>query len=96
MGEMGLLEKTIAAGVDPDSVPELAAHAQWAHDIIGRHPELAADRVDAVSASTLHAIIQEEIGLAFARVLEHCAVFANDDEGARAFARFLECVRSGL
>ena len=96
LGEMDLLEKTIAAGVDPDSVPELAAHAQWAHDIIGRHPELAADRVDAVSASTLHAIIQEEIGLAFARVLEHCAVFANDDEGARAFARFLDCVRSGL
>ena len=96
LGEMDLLEKTIAAGVDPDSVPELAAHAQWAHDIIGRHPELAADRVDAVSASTLHAIIQEEIGLAFARVLEHCAVFANDDEGTRAFARFLDCVRSGL
>jgi UDPglucose--hexose-1-phosphate uridylyltransferase len=96
LGEMDLLEKTIGAGIDPGTVDGLASHVAWAHEIVARHPELAADRVDAVSAATLHAIIQEEIGLVFAQVLEHCAVFANDDEGARAFARFLECVRSGL
>jgi UDPglucose--hexose-1-phosphate uridylyltransferase len=96
LGEMDLLEKTIGAGIDPGTVDGLASHVAWAHEIVARHPELAADRVDAVSAATLHAIIQEEIGLVFAQVLEHCAVFANDDEGARAFARFLDCVRSGL
>ena len=37
---------------------------------------------------TLDRIIEEEIGLVFAKVLEHCAVFADTEEGHIQFEHF--------
>ena len=53
----------------------------------------ASDRAerDALRAG-LDRIIEEEIGLVFAKVLEHCAVFADTQEGYLQFEHFVETV----
>ncbi len=89
LSEMERLEAEILAGRDVAEVPELAAHAEWAAGVLARHPEFAPDRVTPDDADALGAVIREEIGLVFSQVLEQCAVFADDDEGNAAFARFV-------
>ena len=92
LGEMDRLEQVILAGEDPASVPEVASHAPWAADVLARHPEFAPENVAGADAAALHAVIEDEIGQVFAQVLEHCAVFADDEEGRAAFARFVASV----
>ena len=89
LSEMERLEAGILAGRDVAKVPELAAHAEWAAGVLARHPEFEPDRVTPDDADALGAVIREEIGLVFSQVLEQCAVFADDDEGNAAFARFV-------
>ena len=89
LSEMERLEAEILAGRDVAKVPELAAHAEWAAGVLARHPEFEPDRVTPDDADALGAVIREEIGLVFSQVLEQCAVFADDDEGNAAFARFV-------
>ena len=89
LSEMERLEAEILAGRDVAEVPELVAHAEWAAGVLARHPEFAPDRVTPDDADALSVVIREEIGLVFSQVLEQCAVFADDDEGNAAFARFV-------
>ena len=95
LGEMDKLKHVILAGEDPAAYPEIAAHAPWAAEIIARHPAYAPDAVgalDETGAQALDGIVEQEIGAVFAQVLEQCAVFADTDEGARAFKRFVDGV----
>ena len=92
LGEMDQLEKVILAGEDPASVPEIASHAPWAAQVLTRHPEFAPENVASADPAALHAVIEDEIGQVFAQVLECCAVFADDEEGRAAFARFVASV----
>ena len=92
LGEMDRLEQVILAGEDPASVPEVASHAPWAADVLARHPEFAPENAAGADPAALHAVIEDEIGQVFAQVLEHCAVFADDEEGRAAFARFVASV----
>lgn len=92
LGEMELLKRVILSGGDVVAVPELEAHAAWAAEVLARHPEFASGRVD--DADALGRVIEEEIGLVFAQVLEHCAVFDGSEKGRRACTRFIEAVRS--
>ena len=76
-------------------MPALAGHAAWAADVLARHPQYAPERVAAgegSGAAALDDIIQNEIGLVFARVLEHCAVFDASQTGQAAFSRFVASV----
>ena len=93
LGEMDRLKQVILAGEDPAAVPEVASHAPWASEVLGRHPEFAPENVASADPAALDAVIEEEIGQVFARVLEHCAVFADDEEGRAALARFVASVR---
>ena len=92
LGEMDRLKQVILAGDDPAQVPEVAAHAPWAAEVVARHPEFAPENVASADAAKLDAVIEEEIGQVFAQVLEHCAVFADNDQGRAAFARFVAAV----
>ena len=92
LGEMDRLEQVILAGEDPAGVPEVASHAPWAAQVLTRHPEFAPENVASADPAALHAVIEEEIGQVFAQVLECCAVFADDEEGRAAFARFVASV----
>ena len=93
LGEMGRLKRAILDGEDPASVPEIASHAPWAAEVLGRHPEFAPERVASADPAALDAVIEEEIGQVFAQVLEHCAVFADNEQGRGALARFVASVR---
>ena len=87
LGEMDLLGQTICAGRDVDEVPELAAHASWAKDVLARHAGLSS-----ATPAVVEQVLQDEIGLVFAQVLEHCAVFDVSEAGQTAFARFVAYV----
>ena len=72
------------SGGDPAADEVLAKHAPWAAELRERHT-FTADNVDA--------ILRDEVGKVFARVLEHAGVFKCDEPGRRAFLRFVETVR---
>ena len=96
--EMDELKKTILAGEEVASVPALAAHAEWAAQILEKYPAYAPAQVaqnGAPDQEALDRIIEDEIGLVFAEVLEHAGVYKDTSDGREAFRRFIEvCSRN--
>jgi len=84
--EIAILGSLMANGGDyrADSVCE--KHADFADDVIARHPELNADNVTD--------ILKDEIGKVFSKVLECAGVYKCTDEGRRAFMRFIDSVNA--
>ena len=78
--EMALLEKAMLENRDIRKDEALAKHADWANEIRKKHGELTEDNISG--------IIRDEIGLVFARVLEHAGVFKRTEEGRDAFLKF--------
>lgn len=79
--EMEQLEAAILAKVDIKKDEALAIHADWAEEVMNKHPEMNEDNI--------HDIIQEEVGIVFAKVLEHAGVYKRDVAGKEAFMRFI-------
>lgn len=79
--EMEQLEAAILGKEDLTKDETLAIHADWAAEVISKHPEMNVDNI--------HDIIQEEIGIVFAKVLEHAGVYKRDEVGKEAFMRFI-------
>ena len=79
--EMEQLEAAILAKEDLTKDETLRVHADWAAEVVNKHPEMKED--------TIHEIIQQEIGLVFAKVLEHAGVYKRDVAGKEAFMRFI-------
>lgn len=79
--EMEQLEAAILAKEDLTKDETLAIHADWAAEVVNKHPEMNEDNI--------HEIIQQEIGLVFAKVLEHAGVYKRDMVGKEAFMRFI-------
>ncbi|MBR2381846.1 MAG: UDP-glucose--hexose-1-phosphate uridylyltransferase [Clostridia bacterium] len=82
--EISTLEKALLNGDDLDALPETASHAEWARDVLLRHPEL--------SSENARAILDMEIGKVFREVLCDAGVFKRDAEGQAAFDRFIKCL----
>lgn len=78
--EMALLEKEMLENRDIRKDEALAKHADWADEIRKKYGELTEDNISG--------IIRDEIGLVFARVLEHAGVFKRTEEGRDAFLKF--------
>lgn len=81
--EMAALAEKIVKGEDLRADPLTASHADWAEQFLPKYE---------VNASNIMEILQKEIGLVFATVLEHCGVYKRTDEGKAAFLRFVESV----
>ena len=95
LGELQLLQETILAGEPVSQVRELAPHADWAAGILKKYPEYAPERICAgehLSAERLEQILEEEVGLVFAQVLEHAGVYKDTPEGRTALRRFTDSV----
>ena len=45
-----------------------------------------------ITKENIHAIVQKEIGIVFAKVLECAGVYKRTPEGKAAFQRFLDCI----
>ena len=96
--EMEELSRAVLSGRDVDQVPSLAPHAPWTKEILARHPEFAPDAVLSYKGGPerLRAdwdeVLQNEIGLVFSKVLEHCGVYKDDETGRSGFDAFLRAV----
>ena len=80
--EMALVKEGLLSGANLQANPETAAHASWAEEVKTRHPELNESNIDQ--------IIHDEIGVVFTHVLEDAGVFKTDENGRKAFDRFIE------
>ena len=84
--EMAELEQALVARTPAGQYGEaIQKHAEWAGEVLARHPEL--------DAGSAHAILQDEIGHVFAQVLEDAGVYKRDAAGKAGFVRFLESVK---
>jgi UDPglucose--hexose-1-phosphate uridylyltransferase len=100
LGEMDVLAQRIMGGMDLRGDEQTAAHADWAEDFLKQYPEYAPEHLAFVTSgeeraqlrADLDRIIEKEIGLVFSRVLEHCAVFADNEQGAVQFEQFVRVV----
>ena len=81
--EMSLLKTAMLDGDDLESDEVLAKHSDWAKEIAQKH-NINKDNIDE--------IIENEIGLVFAKVLEHAGVYKRDESGKKAFLKFIESV----
>ena len=79
--ELVMLEKAMLDGEDLNATPELAQHAEWAKEVLERHPEFCAENAK-------H-IIEQEVGEVFRQVLLDAGVFKRDEDGKKAFMRFV-------
>ena len=85
-GEIAELETALVNRTPVDQYGEaIQKHAEWAGELLAKHPDLNADNV--------HAIVEEEIGHVFAEVLADAGVYKRDEAGQAGFVRFLESVR---
>jgi UDPglucose--hexose-1-phosphate uridylyltransferase len=82
--EMGL----VAKGLVQNNLSELASrhdqvqkHVKWAEQIKKKYPHIEEQNVQS--------ILQQELGLVFATILEHAGVFKQNTEGQLAFSRFM-------
>ena len=78
--EMEILSDYIVDGKDIRSNEKIEKHADWVDGFRPKYPVINAENVDAV--------IKEEIGIVFKKVLEDAGVFKRDAEGQAAFDRF--------
>lgn len=63
--------------------PDIEKHADWAEDFSsGRE----------ITAENVEDVIREEIGIVFAKVLEHAGVFKRTSKGIAAFGRFVSTI----
>ena len=82
--EIVQLEKAMLQGEDLTASETLAKHAEWAEDVLKRHPEF--------SESNARKILEDEIGEVFSKVLIDAGVFKRDSAGLEAFNRFIASI----
>ena len=82
--ELTRLGEVLAAGGDPAADEKLAKPAEWARELSARYT---------FTAENAGQILRQETGVVFANVLEHAGVFKRNEQGHRAFLRFVESVR---
>ncbi len=80
-GELAAVADCLVRGGDLSADPLTDPHAPWAEGLRQRY---------AFTAENVEEILQKEVGLEFARGLEHAGVFKTDAAGRAAFRRFME------
>ena len=83
--EMALLQEAILENKDIKNDEVLSKHYDWAEEIKAKYSNITIENIDE--------IIRDEIGLVFARVLEHAGVYKRTPEGISAFKKFAESVK---
>ena len=83
--EIALLENAILENRDISNDEILSKHAEWTKEIKAKYSD--------INENNIGKIIKDEIGLVFAKVLEHAGVYKRTPEGIAAFKRFAESVK---
>ena len=79
--ELAAVEKALCTGADFNADPLTAAHAAWGEELRAKYPAFTEENVKG--------IVQNEVGLVFATVLEHAGVYKRDAAGREALMRFI-------
>ena len=79
--EMQSVKSAILSGENLHTLPVVRKHARWVDAWLPKYADINKQNIDDIFCA--------EIGLTFAKVLEHAGVFARTPEGQRAFERFL-------
>ena len=82
-GELQQLEEAILAG--KPLTGDLEKHAAWVEELKTRHT---------FTPENTTAILREEVGKVFAKVLEHAGVYGRNEAGQAAFLKFIDYVNS--
>ena len=83
-GELAALADALVEGRDIRADEALEKHADWAEELKTRYTFTRENAME---------ILQKEVGVVFAKVLEHAGVYKCTDEGRAAFLRFISSVR---
>ncbi|MBQ3418330.1 MAG: UDP-glucose--hexose-1-phosphate uridylyltransferase [Ruminococcus sp.] len=79
--ELEAVKNVLLKGEDLSQNPLTASHAQWAKTVAEKHPELNSENAEA--------IIRDEVGAVFEKVLLDAGVYKRTEEGREAFLRFI-------
>ncbi|MCR5791605.1 MAG: UDP-glucose--hexose-1-phosphate uridylyltransferase [Lachnospiraceae bacterium] len=85
-GEMERLKESMLLGKDLRADEELSKHADWVDEFSKKYDTINKDNIDK--------IVQDEIGIVFAKVLEHAGVYKRDEAGQAGFMRFIDAVNN--
>lgn len=80
--ELADLGKAIVEGKNIETDQVLSKHADWVRQF--------SEKYEKIDSSNVEKIIQDEVGIVFSRVLEDAGVFKRNEDGMKAFARFIE------
>jgi len=83
-GELARLAEALVKGEDIEKDETIAKHAPWADELKQKYTFTEDNVTD---------ILQKEVGLVFAQVLDHAGVYKRTPEGKAAFLRFIESVK---
>ena len=83
--EIALLQDAILENRDIKNDEVLSKHYDWAEEIRAKYDHITKENIDK--------IIKDEIGIVFAKVLEHAGVYKRTPEGISAFKKFAESVK---
>ena len=83
--EMAILAQALTCGTPTAQFDaSIQKHAAWAEQLRQKHT---------ITQENVHSILQQEIGLVFAQVLEDAGVYKLDAQGREGFTRFLASVK---
>ncbi len=82
--EMAELADAMVNEKDISEIPSIASHKEWAEMIMNKYD---------ITANNCHEILQKEIGIVFASILEQCGVYSRDENGKAGFIKFIESVK---
>ena len=81
--EIELLCEALVAGDSIADIPAIAKHADWAAAFAGKY---------SFTKENVRAIVENEVGKTFVKVLEDAGVYKRDEAGKAAFLRFVSYV----
>ena len=80
--EMEQLSQAILKGEEIRTQEALEKHADWVEEFLPRY--------EIVTKDNIMEILQKEIGIVFSKVLEDAGVYKRNEEGQKAFLRFIK------
>lgn len=80
--ELSLLADAMCNKKDISTDEILSKHADWSKQILAKYPDFNKNNADK--------ILQDETGIVFAKVLEDAGVYKQDEQGMKAFGKFID------
>lgn len=82
--ELKDLKEAMLAGKNLREDETLAKHADWVDEFLAKYEVINAENIDK--------IVQDEVGLVYASILEQAGVYKRDEEGKAAFLKFIASI----